>query len=91
MLVTEFSLRRLLSRGDWSWEKIIFPNGMLAVVGCDSHENSDGIKLPSASFLLGHIMDNDYSLPRRVLNMQKSSESAGALNSAPTFIKLWGW
>jgi hypothetical protein len=91
VLVTEFSLRQLLSRGDWSWEKIIFPNGMLSVVGCDSHENSDGIKLPSASFLLGHIMDNDYSLPRRVLNMQKSSESAGALNSAPTFIKLWGW
>jgi hypothetical protein len=88
LFATQFSLRRLLSQSDGFREKIIFPNGV-TVSGGDSHENSDWIKLPSASFLLGHIMDDDYSLPRRILNMQKSSKSAGALNRASTFIKLW--
>ncbi len=70
LFATQFSLRRrrLLNRSDGSWEKIIFPNGV-TVDGGDSHENSDWIKLPSASFLLGHLMDNDNSLPRRILNM----------------------
>jgi hypothetical protein len=88
LLATQFSLRRLLSRSDGFREKIIFPNGV-TVDGGDSHENSDWIKLPSASFLLGHLMDDDNSLPRRILNMQKSSKSACTLNRASTFIKLW--
>ncbi len=68
LFATQFSLRRLLSQSGGSREKIIFPN-RVTVDGGDSHENSDWIKLPSASFLLGHLMDNDNSLPRRILNM----------------------
>lgn len=88
LLATQFSLRRLLSRSDGFREKVIFPNGV-TFDGGDSHENSDWIKLPSASFLLGHLMDNDNSLARRILNMQKSSKSACALNRATTLVKLW--
>ena len=87
LLATQFSLRRLLSRSDGFREQIIFLNGV-TVDGGDSHENTDWIKLPSASFLLGHLVDNDYSLPRGILNMQKSPKSACALNSASTFIEL---
>ena len=88
LFAMQFSLRRWLSRSDGFREKIVFPNGG-TVDGGDSHENGDWIKLPSASFLLGHLMDNDYSFSRRILNMQKSSKSACTLNRASTFIKLW--
>jgi hypothetical protein len=88
-LLMNFIFRRLLSRGDGTGKEVIFPN-RVAVVGCDSHENSDRIKLPSFPFLFCHLVNDDNSFYRRVLNMQESSESTHALHRTSSFVKPWG-
>lgn len=91
LVVAHFILRHPLSRRvDRSRKEIVFPN-RVAVVGRDSHENSDRIKLPSPSFLFCHLVNDDNGFRRGILNIQKSSESTSALNRASGLIKLWGW
>ena len=88
LLVAIFSLRDLLSGGDRSGKKVVFPD-RVSVDGGDSHENGNWIKLPSPSFLLGHLVNDDNSLPRMVLDVQKSAKRARTFDRTSPSIRLW--